>query len=151
MAMQDDAIDVFEKLIETCRDGQVGYRDAAELVKNPELRATFQQKSAERGQFATELENYVQRLGKRDPQRSGSVAGAIHRSWFELKEKLGGSDASLLEEVERGEDEAKKAYEEVLRKDLPTGVRTIVEQQAQIIFADHDRARMLRDQFKSAA
>ena len=151
MTQQEDAISTLEQLIETCRDGQNGYRDAAQHIKSPNIRTWFNQQSLERGQFAAELEQQVQRLGKPDPDREGSVSGALHRKWFELKEKISGSDESVLSEVERGEDNAKHNYEEALKKDLPTDIRVIVERQAQSVFAAHDHARNLRDELKNAA
>ena len=151
MTHQEDAIATLEQLIETCRDGQNGYRDAAEHIKNPEIRNWFNQQSLERAQFAGELENQAQQLGKHDPDRKGSVSGALHRKWFDLKEKLGGSDESVLSEVERGEDTAKDNYENALKKDLPADIRAIVSRQAQSILIAHDRAKLLRDQFKNAA
>jgi uncharacterized protein (TIGR02284 family) len=147
----DSHIDVLEKLIETCRDGQNGYRDAAEHIKDPQIRAWFNEQSLERARFAGELENYVQRLGKSDPDRKGSVSGALHRRWFDLKEKFAGSDHSVLEEVERGEDNAKHNYQDALNQNLPADVRDVVQQQAQSVFAAHDRAKALRDQLKRAA
>ena len=151
MTHQDEVISTLEKLIETCRDGQNGYRDAAEHLKNQEVRTWFNQQSLERGQFAGELEAQVQRLGKHDPDRKGSVSGALHRKWFDLKEKVTHSDESVLSEVERGEDNAKHNYEDALKVELPADVRSIVERQAQSVFIAHDRAKILRDQFKNAA
>lgn len=151
MTHQDDSISTLEQLIETCRDGQNGYRDAAEHIKAPNIRTWFNQQSLERGQFAAELEQHVQRLGKHDPDRKGSVSGALHRKWFELKEKISGSDESVLNEVERGEDNAKHNYEEALKQNLPADIRSVVERQAQSIFSAHDHARTLRDQVKNAA
>ena len=49
---QDDPISVLETLIETCRDGEKGYKDAAEHVKRPDLKAFFAEQSVERGRFA---------------------------------------------------------------------------------------------------
>jgi uncharacterized protein (TIGR02284 family) len=152
MATQDDAIETIEKLIETCRDGQNGYREAAEHVKDSQIRSWFNEQSLQRAQFAGELEAHVQRLGKHDPDRKGSVSGTLHRKWFELKEKFSGSDESVLAEVERGEDKAKHTYEDTLRgENLPADIRPVVERQAQSIFAAHDRAKNLRDQYKNAA
>lgn len=151
MTQQDDAISTLEQLIETCRDGQNGYRDAAEHIKDTGIRTWFNQQALERGQFAGELEAQVQRLGKADPDRTGSMSAALHRKWFELKEKITGSDESVLSEVERGEDNAKSNYEEALKKNLPADIRTIIERQAQSIFAAHNQAKMLRDQRKDAA
>ena len=47
MTQQDDAISTLEQLIETCRDGQNGYRDAAEHIKNTGIRTWFNQQSLE--------------------------------------------------------------------------------------------------------
>lgn len=149
--MADSPIDILEKLIETCRDGQNGYRDAAEHIKDPTIRAWFNEQSLTRARFAGELENQVQRLGKADPTRSGSVSGAVHRRWFDLKEKIAGNDHSVLEEVERGEDVAKHAYQDALQSALPSDVLQIVQQQAESVFAAHDRAKVLRDTAVRAA
>ncbi len=152
MAQNDDAISVLEKLIETCRDGQNGYRDAAEHTKSPELREFFNQESLERAQFAGELEQEVQRLGKSDPDRKGSTSGAIHRAWFDIKQKLGGGDESILSSVEAGEDNAKKNYESAISDGgLPVDLRQIVSRQSERVIAAHDRVRALRDQYKNAA
>jgi uncharacterized protein (TIGR02284 family) len=151
MADQNAYIEVLEKLIETCRDGQNGYRDAAEHIKNPEIRSWFNQQSLERAQFAGELENSVERLGKGDPNRKGSVSAALHRSWFDLKEKITGSDESVLSEVERGEDNAKDNYQKAAQEDLPADIREVVQRQAERVYAAHDRVKMLRDQAKRAA
>lgn len=152
MAHNDNAISVLEKLIETCRDGQEGYRDAAEHTKTPELREFFNQQSLERGQFAGELEQETVRLGKADPDRKGSVSGAIHRKWFDLKQALGGGDESILSSVEAGEDTAKKNYNDALNeKGIPADIREIILRQSERVKLAHDRARELRDRFKNAA
>src|SRR5713101_526113 len=41
MMNQDDPISVIEKLIETNRDGEKGYKDAAEHIKRPDLKGLF--------------------------------------------------------------------------------------------------------------
>lgn len=147
---KDEVIDVVEKLIETCRDGQNGFRDAAEHTKDPQLRAFFNEQSLERARFAGELEDTAIHLGKRDPDRKGTVAGAMHRAWFDLKANLGAGDDSILSSAEAGEDSAKKTYEEALNKNLPEDLKGIIRQQAQSIFATHDKVKMLRDQRKAA-
>ena len=148
---RDHTIDVLEKLIETCRDGQNGYRDAAEHIKNTAYREFFNEQSTERAQFAGELENEVIRLGKHDPDRTGSTTAAVHRRWIDLKASLGGGDHSILSSIEAGEDNAKKQYQEAIADTgLPQDIRDILSRQAQSIIAAHDRVRDLRDQSKAA-
>ena len=78
-------IESLEDLIEVCRDGQNGYRDGAEHVKDPELKKFMDEVSLERAKFAGDLETEVIRLGKSDVERSGSTLGAIHRGWTDSK------------------------------------------------------------------
>ncbi len=151
MADINDGIDILEDLIETCRDGENGFRQAAEKVNEPEIRSFFLSQSTERAQFARELEAEVQRLGKGDPKRTGSAAGAIHRSWMGLKEALGGGTKSILESAEKGEDSARDAYQKALTdEDLPPSARPLVQRQAESVRLAHDRVRHLRDTAKAA-
>jgi len=142
---QDDPISVLETLIETCRDGEKGYKDAAEHVKRPDLKAFFAEQSVERGRFARELEAELARLGKPGKKESGSVAGAMHRAWIDTKANLGGGDHTILESVERGEDSAKEAYEKALNASLPSEVQMIVRRQAEGIRRAHDKVKSMRD------
>jgi len=149
--MADDTLDIIDKLIETCRDGQAGYRDAAEHTSNPGLKEFFLSQSLERAKFSGELESMAQRLGEADPNRGPSVSNKIQRAWFDLKQKFGGGDTSILESVESGEDQAKKDYQEALRSPLPLDVKTVIERQAESVFATHQRVRALRDQYRRVA
>jgi uncharacterized protein (TIGR02284 family) len=150
MADQKNAIDIIQNLIETCRDGQNGFRDAAEHIKSPSIREIFNRHSLERAQFAGELEEIAQQLGERDPDRSGSVAAAFHRAWIDFKANVGMGDEGVIAAAETGEDAAKKAYEEALQSELPSDVRNVVERQARSVFQAHDQVRNLRDRLKAA-
>ena len=145
MMNQDDPISVLETLIETCRDGEKGYKDAAEHVKRPDLKAFFAEQSVERGRFARELEAELARLGKPGKKESGSVAGAMHRAWIDTKANLGGGDHTILESVEQGEDSAKEAYEKALNASLPSEVQMIVRRQVEGIRRAHDKVKSMRD------
>lgn len=143
-------ISVLEKLIQTNRDAQEGYRDAAEHLKDTQLRAFFNQQSTERANFAGELENELIRLGKHDPERKGTIGGAMHRRWVDLKAAVGAGDHSILESVESGEDTAKKQYEEALNDKLPEDIKGMLRQQGQAVVSAHDQVKMLRDRTKAA-
>jgi uncharacterized protein (TIGR02284 family) len=145
MARNSEALKSLHDLIAVCRDGQSGYRDAGEHVTDSKLKQFFNEQSLERAQFAAELEQEAQRLGEHDPDRGGSVAGALHRAWFDFKANLGGGDRTILDSVELGEDQAKKAYEDAINSDLPDDLLTIVRRQQASILAAHDRVRSLRD------
>lgn len=147
---ENNAISVVENLIETNRDGQKGYQDAAEHVKRPDLKAYFNEQSMERGRFAQELQAELAKQGKPDKKVSGSAGGAMHRAWIDTKVALGGGDKTILESVEAGEDKAKDTYNKALNGALPASLTEIVRRQAASVQRAHDKVRMLRDQAKAA-
>jgi len=138
-------ISTLNNLIETCKDGQNGFKEAAENVKSPELKTFFNQTGVERGQFVSELQLEVRRLGG-DPEKTGSPAAAIHRAWIDIKGTLTGKDDnSILSECERGEDSAVETYKDALKLGLPTNILATVERQFQNIKQIHDRVKQMRD------
>jgi len=151
MADNDKTMSVLQDLLERCKDGQRGYKEAAEHVKDPSIKSFFNEQSIQRGQFAAELENESHRLGKRDVDRSSSVAGAIHRAIMDLKSAITKGDKAILEEVERGEDAAKKAYQDALNEALPSDLLSVIRSQAQSVFSAHDYVKSLRDSIGRAA
>lgn len=144
MGLDHDAvISTLNNLVETCKDGQSGFRTAAEGVKNSELIALFNTYSQQRGQFSSELQNEVRSLGG-DPEKTGSTAAALHRGWINIKSTVTGEDeGAVISECERGEDSAVKAYEAALQEDLPANVRTIVQTQFAKVKEAHDRIRSM--------
>jgi uncharacterized protein (TIGR02284 family) len=142
---KDNAVTVIERLAEICKDGEKGYKDAAEHAKSSDLKSFFTTESSERGRFASELQSVLTKLGKTEKKESGTVAGAMHRAWIDTKVGLGAGDKSILESVEKGEDEAKEAYQEAIRASLPSDVAEIVSRQARSVQTAHDRVKSLRD------
>ena len=142
---QNNPVAVIEKLAEICKDGEKGYKDAAEHAKRSDLKTFFTTQSSERGRFARELQTVLMKLGKTEKKESGTVAGALHRAWIDTKVGLGAGDKSILESVEKEEDEARDAYREAIGAPLPIDVADIVSRQARGIQAAHDQVKSLRD------
>ena len=129
MASDAQVISTLNNLIQICRDGQEGFRTAAEGVANPELKELFQRYSRQRASFASELRDEVRRLGG-EAAEGGSITGSFHRGWIGLKAALTGEDErAILAECERGEESALDAYRAALGVDQPSSVRAIVERQ----------------------
>jgi len=147
---ESNPVSVVENLIEICKDGENGYRDAAEHVKRADLRTYFNEQRVERARFAQELQQELSRLGKPDKKVSGSVGGAMRRAWLDTKANLGGGDKAILESVEAGEDTAKDTYQKALAGTLPATVIEMIRRQASSVQLAHDRIRMLRDQARAA-
>ena len=145
----DDVIDVLNDLIETCKDGEYGFRSCAEHVKSAQLRQTFTSRADECRQGATELQSHVARLGGKADTGS-SVTGSIHRGWVNLKAMLtGDSDQAALNECERGEDAALARYRDAIKKPLPSDVAAVVQRQYEGVKRNHDQIRALRDQLRA--
>lgn len=145
MASTKDYISWLNDLIETCKDAEQGFRDAADAVARQDLRELFNEYARQRSQFASELQNQVIRLGG-DPEKTGSVSGSFHRGWINLKAAITGKDEhAILSEAERGEDAAVKNYQEALAQDLPDDLRSVVEKQYRQVLDAHNKIRSLRD------
>ena len=141
---------VLNDLIETCRDGQEGFRVAAEDVKNAQLKALFTKYSEQRVHFVGELQSVVERTDK-EPATESSFLGELHRGWINLKSALaGGDEHAILAECERGEDSAVAEYRKALEADLPANAAELVRRQAAEVQAAHDRVRDLRDAAEAA-
>lgn len=133
-------------LIEVLRDGQHGFKTAAEDAEASELAQLFNRYSRQRAEFVTELQTRVRSLGA-DVEASGSVAGSMHRGWINLKSALSTNEPhAVLAEAERGEDAAVDAFKKALEnEDLDLASRDIITRQYNEIQAAHDKVRELRD------
>ena len=151
MPDQKEIISTINDLIETLKDGQKGFKEAADAVKDPRLKSLFTEYSQQRSRFASELQTQARSVGEAEPETGGTTAGAMHRGWINLKSAItSGDDAAILAECERGEDAAVEAFEKAMRNELPLPVRDIVSRQFSEIKSAHDRIKNLRDAAKKA-
>jgi uncharacterized protein (TIGR02284 family) len=142
---RDDVISTLNTLIVTSKDGEEGFRTCVDNVKNPTLRAFFIQKAERCRQGAVQLQEIVREMGG-DPETGGSLSGAAHRFWVDIRGAISSmDDHAILDECERGEDSAKKAYEAALKDDLPGDVRRVIENQYREVMTNHDRVKELRN------
>jgi uncharacterized protein (TIGR02284 family) len=132
-------------VIKSLQDGQKGFAEIGEHLKDEKLKLYFLAESQKRAAFRAELENELHRAGMADVTESGSTAGTFHRAWGELKAKLGGSDHTLLETAEQGEDEAKKAYKDAFEHELPLPIHQLLSTQQAHVINVHNYVRDHRD------
>jgi uncharacterized protein (TIGR02284 family) len=116
-------------LIETCKDGENGFKAAAEKVKDASLKSLFLKYSNQRAGYAQELQAAVVALGDK-PETTEHAAAKLHRGWMGLKQALtSDEDKALIDECEAGEDAAMKAYKEAVNKTLSTDIDKLVRAQ----------------------
>lgn len=131
------------RLIATCRDGERGFRYAANHVRDSTVKALFLEIASQREQFAADILAHAQRLGGAT-EPDGSLAGALHRGWMTLKDAVGGhDDAAIIREAERGERSALAAYEDALDGMLPPATREVIERQCAEVRQSHNRVHAL--------
>ena len=120
-------------ILEACRDGELGLREAADQVISPLLRKMLLDLASQRERFATELLPFAQRLGGEETG-DGTLMGAMHRRWMTLRGRLTHDhDNAFVSEAARAEQTTIEAYEEALHGMLPpTALETIERQYAQV-------------------
>jgi uncharacterized protein (TIGR02284 family) len=147
----EDIVDTLNDLIETCKDGELGFNACAKHVQSTDLLQLFTNRAAECRAAASELQTMVSDYGGK-PDTTGTASGALHRGWVSMRGSLAGySDGAMLDECERGEDAALARYRAALRSDqLPEEVRAVVARQQLGVQANHDQIKRLRDIARTA-
>jgi uncharacterized protein (TIGR02284 family) len=137
-------ISTLNNLIELNRDGQKAFQEAAEKISAPQTKTFCLEQSRSRVHFIGELQPMVLSLGE-EPNNTGTVSGALHRGWMDLKSVMGGGDHAILVATESSEDRATQAYKKALEEALPSDVRETVERQIQSVQHSHDKVKAMRD------
>jgi uncharacterized protein (TIGR02284 family) len=142
---KSEVISTMNDLLKTSRDGEIGFRAAAQQIKSVNLKSVCETAASRCGAGVAELESHIRALGG-EPSASGTLSGSLHRAWSNIKSSVTTmDDRAVLAECESAEDAAKNAYEAALKKDLPADIRIVIERQYQGVKENHDRVRDLRD------
>jgi len=151
MSQTKETISTLNSVIETLKDGQEGFRQASEAVKDSQLKSYFSELSLQRSKFAGELQSHIIQMGDSEPETTSSTAGALHRAWINMKSAITSQDDhAILSECERGEDAAVAEYKKAMEAELPGPARDIISRQYTDIKAAHDRVKALRDSSKKS-
>jgi uncharacterized protein (TIGR02284 family) len=137
---------VVKEVINILEDGQKGFADVGSHLKAETVKRYFLAESLKRANFRAELENELHRHGVHDVHETGTAAGTLHRTWFDIQEKIHAmDDHALLSYAEGGEDEAKKVYADALAQELPLPLRQLLAEQQTHIINSHNFVRDHRD------
>jgi uncharacterized protein (TIGR02284 family) len=137
-------IECLNGLLSLCIDSSKGYREAAEQCKTPSLAEMFRSRATERDQIAMEFKGEVRKLGG-TPNEHGTAAGSAHRLILDVRAMVGSNAKASIDEVERGEDFIKAAFEKAIKRtDVSQSVTSLVTQCYSSIKAGHDQMSALK-------
>lgn len=143
-------VTILKDLMEVSKDGEQGYKDASDDIKDKELSVMLFDYSVQRGEFVNNLRELIQNLGG-ETELSGSIMGIIHRRWMDIRFSVAGSDpSSVLSECLRGERSALKRYETHLGQDIPDNIRPILSQEHYIMKNNYDNISKLLEKHNLA-
>jgi len=101
--------------------------------------------------FASQLQAAVRTLGG-ESDRKGSVSGALHRGWLNLRSAIERkNDDAIVLECERGEALALRSYRYALETDLPPEIESIIKPQCSIIQETQQRVHFMETKIEKAA
>lgn len=138
--------DEIREILEKNKDAEKGFAKAAENAEHMGLKTYFKKKSLERSSFNKRLLAEIQ-TSYTDFDPSGSFTGTIHRAWMDVKSLFSADDdESMLEESIRGDRAAIEEYNDVIDyKNLPVGLRHLLNEQRQTIQMDIAKNKSLED------
>ena len=132
-------------LIESCKDGEEGFRTCSDHFADPYLKAEFATRSRSCEQAASELQELVRSLGGK-PSTASGVAAALQRRWIDIKSViLGHDDEVILNQCERVDAHLMESYRQALGMDLPLEIRALVNRQYLGVLQNHDMVKGLRE------
>jgi uncharacterized protein (TIGR02284 family) len=125
----EETVSQLNALIETSRNGELGYAEASRLVDDTRLQTILEDYSKERAGFVKALQEEVRKLGG-TPAESGTLGAALHRGWMEFKAVATlGDGSAILAACRTGEDSAWTHYREATDSQISGESRALVEKQ----------------------
>jgi len=142
---KDEIVDTLNDLIRIVEDSHEGYRQASETGDDEDLKALFGDLAAQRGAIVLELQRLVAAQGGA-PDIGGTIVGGAHRFFLGLRSAvLGHEREAILAEVQRGETECVRRFDEALAKELPPEIAEVISRHLARIRVDRDRMAALRN------
>jgi len=144
----EKSIDVLNHLVETCYDGENGYKKAAEDVHNANLKMLFSNYAEQRYRFGHELKEEIRRMGG-DPEKGSTLKADLHRAWIDIKSAFtSGGEQAVLVECERGDNYAVDAFKKELDEDLPVDSKTLIARQYEAIVEARNKVETLKNAYE---
>jgi uncharacterized protein (TIGR02284 family) len=138
-----------DDLIVTLIDSVKGFEHSAGKAEAARYKDFFLEMARDRRMAVTVLQAASRAEGG-TPADEGSVAGTLHRRIEDLRVALGGGDAAVIKEVERGEDYLKEEFERVLNDErMSPAAMGAVREAYESVRRGHDRASAMKHELEA--
>lgn len=150
MENTDKKIDLLNEAIEINNDRIKGYEKAIEIAADAnlrELQTLFKSYIEQSQQFIIELKPLLKQYHV-EPESGTNLTGKIFRIWMDIKSAISPSiSQAILDTCERGEDEFKETYKEILSESLDDyrNLVDILQMQLSKQIEAHQHIKELRD------
>lgn len=115
METNKEIISDLKDLLSILNDGKEGYESASKGTETLELQGVFLKYEAQRAAYAEELRAHIATHGAGADNESGSILGALHRTWIDIKQALSSKeDAAILDAIVTGEQAALDKYNQYI-------------------------------------
>jgi uncharacterized protein (TIGR02284 family) len=143
-----NVIEELNDLVEKNHDAVDGFQNAAEKVKNHDLKNFLMEHAQQRNQFNSELRQEITALGG-NPKESKEGSASLHQTWMDIKTALSSDkEEAVLEECIRGDKNALDEYRDVLEeRDVPDNVKSTVRKQMEQIESSLRELERLEEQY----
>lgn len=148
MSYSNEISKKLNELLEKNYDAEKGFKNAAEDVKNEQLKIFFKEKAQQRYEFGHELKSEIRNFGD-TPDKGTSIKGDAHRVWMDLKSALSrDNEEAVLEEAIRGEKAAVEDYNEVIaEREMPPSTANLLIKQRNAIERTLNKVKNFEDAF----
>lgn len=133
----EDAL-LVSALLKIAVDAQSGYATAAQDAKNKEHKNALHQYAQQRQTHAAELDQLLRASGHA-AGKMGTVAGAFHQGWINLRAMLTQGDRAILQECIRADELALAAYHDFMHRTSNYALVQMLQRQVTGIRAAHDQ------------
>lgn len=145
---KEKSVDALNRLVVINNDRIEGYETALKETDENDLKTTFNEFLSTSRKCKQELVAEISKLGG-EVETGTKTSGKFFRAWMDVKAALTARDRkAILSSCEFGEDNAKATYENVLTdevENLSSDQTSMIRNQFNLIKADHDRVKSMRD------
>lgn len=145
--LEKDTVEAARELIQINADSHLGFLQAADAIKDDSVGKLFCDIAKMRKDHARDLQRAIGSTESLD----GSFKGKMHRWWIDVRGSLQDGDRyAILAEAERGEDEIKQRYEDLMKENPGNALSSVLHKQFAEVKTHHDMIRDMRDRAKNA-